>query len=213
MNITATVMAHPKRKAAAKALERQLKKMPFTEVSITWDEKNEEWDTGVRALKRGIERGDWHLVIQDDAILTPDFYENLVGAISVVPERVLISLYTGTARPLKERVQNAVDRAGDCSWLRHYMLMWGVAIVLPSWHIEHLLEFVDTPEWAESQYDNRLGMFYQRNRLCVYYTQPSLVDHDDDIDSLLGHGQSPEPRRAHTLATGRLNWNKRVVDV
>lgn len=208
--ITVTVMAHPSRKEAAQALAKALKGYPFMDVSITWDERNDEWHTGERSLRRGIGRGAWHLVIQDDAILTPDFYANLQGAISTLPLKTLVSLYTGTARPFKDRVQAAVDKAYHATWLRHYMLFWGVGLLIPSDHIEPMLEFISD---RQENYDTRIGIFYQRNRLPVYYTMPCLVDHDDDAGSLLGHGQTPEPRRAHKLAAGPVLWNRHVIDI
>lgn len=206
MIITATVMAHPKRKAAAKALYEQLSKYPFYTTSITWDEKNEEWDTGKRALQTGLAAGggEWHVVIQDDALLTPYFYENIESAIRGLPTKSLFSLYTGTARPLGKRVKAAVDRAKDGEWLRAYQLFWGVGIVIPTDHIEPMLEFVEN---IALQYDNKIGEFYCRNGLPVYYCVPSLVDHDDDMGSLIpGHGVAPEPRVAHRLAMDRIKW-------
>lgn len=212
MNISITVMAHPKRAFAANDLFDDLQKYPFSEISITWDQKNEEWDTGKRSLQAGIGKGDWHIVIQDDALLTPNFYENVVGAINAVPEKVLISLYTGTVKPMPEQIISAVGKAYYATWLKYMMLLWGVGIAIPTDHIEPLLEFVDTPEFENTLYDIKIGMFYQRNRLPVYYTMPSLVDHDDDMGSLLGT-DAKEPRRAHRLATGPVQWNKQSVKI
>lgn len=221
MNITACVMAHPKRRASAEALALQLKKYPFMDVSISFDGTDEfshqsEWDNGKRALLKGINRGDWHIVVQDDAILCPDFYNNLVGAINAVPSKSIISLYTGTARPMAKRVQAAVDKAQYCSWIQFWMLLWGVGIAIPSDHIEPMLEFVEDPVYADAQYDNKIGYFYNRNRLPVWYTMPSLVDHDDDMDTLLGgHGRhlNNEKRVAHKFATGPVSWNSKVIDM
>lgn len=205
-------MAHPKRKAAAELLALQLKKYPFMDVSITWDQKNEEWDTGYRAIQRGAGRGDWHLVLQDDALLTPDFYANVEGAIAAIPERVMFSLYVGKVKPMADEVRAAVDQAYFATWLKHFMLFWGVGVAIPSDHIEPMLDFVSDPQFAETLYDTRIGMFYQRNRLPVFYTMPSLVDHDDDAGSIIGT-DAKEPRKAHRLATGRVEWNKQYIPI
>lgn len=215
MNITVAVMAHPKRREAAEALALQLKQYPFMDVSISYDgvdagSHQEEWDNGKRALLKGVGRGDWHVVIQDDAILSPDLYTNLEGAINSVPTKTLISLYTGKPRPMGKRVEAAVAKAKYVSWLQYWLLLWGVGIALPSSHIEHLIDFVDD---REEPYDTRIGIFYQRNRLPVYYTVPSLVDHNDEVDSLLDHGKAGGARVAHELATGPLNWNSDVIDI
>lgn len=210
MNISITIMAHPSRKVQAEALLDQLQQYAFCDISIIWDELNIEWDTGSRALRYGVGKGEWHVVIQDDAILTPCFYDNIVGAIKHCPTKTLISLYTGTARPFGDRVKDAVGRAYYATWLRYMLLLWGVGLVIPSDHIEPMLEFVAD---RDEQYDMRIGIFYQRNMLPIYYTMPSLVDHDDDIGSLLGHGQAPEPRVAHRLATGLIVWNRDIIDI
>ena len=215
MNITVAVMAHPKRKDHAEALAVQLKQYPFTEVSISYDgvdagSHQEEWDNGKRALMAGVGKGDWHVVVQDDAILSPYFYENIVGAIENVPSKSLISLYTGKPRPLGKRVQLAVDKVNDETWLSYWLLMWGVGILIPSSHIQPMIDFVDD---REEPYDTRIGIFYQRNRLPVYYTMPSLVDHNDDLNSLLEHGQAKGARVAHRLSDGVIRWNKQVINI
>jgi hypothetical protein len=210
MNISVSIMAHPKRKIQAGYLQSILKMYPFVDVTIIWDELNNEWHTGKRALQGGIvNASDWHVVIQDDAILTPYFYENLESAINGLPEQSLLSLYTGTARPLAERVAAAVSKAPDGSYLGFHQLLWGVGITIPTSHIQPMLEFVDD---IKLQYDNRVGEFYGQQGKMVYYTAPSLVDHDDELDTLVpGHGRdiNPEPRKAHRLATGLVAWNKK----
>ena len=207
MKISVSIMAHPRRKLQARALYDQLQQYPFSDVFIIWDELNNEWHTGKRALKGGIVLGsDWHVVIQDDALLTPDFYANIEGAIKALPVKTLFSLYTGTARPLARRVSEAVAKARDGDWLQSHQLYWGVGIVLPSDQIAAMLDFVED---IELQYDNKVGEFYCQNGLPVYYCNPSLVNHDDELGTLLaGHGKdvSPEPRVAHKLATGSIRW-------
>ncbi len=210
MKITVTVMAHPRRKKEAEGLLKQLQQYPFYDAYITWDEQNNEWHTGARALRSGVGKGDWHVVIQDDAILTPEFYTNLEGAIKAAPLKTLISLYTGKARPFPKRIKHAVDKAYHATWLQYWLLLWGVAIALPADHIEPMLEFIAD---REEDYDIRIGIFYQRNRIPIYYTMPSLVDHDDDMGSLLGHGTAPGARVAHRLATGVVTWNDKVIDI
>lgn len=215
MRVSVSIMAHPRRREQAEALYQQLSSMPFQAVGIVYNEKGEdftpherEWDTGQRSLRWGVGKGDWHLVIQDDAILTPCFYENVLGAIEALPQKTLISLYTGQARPWPQRITHAVNKAEDGDWLNFWMLLWGVGIVIPTDHIEPMLEFV---EGRTEPYDTRVGMFYQRNMMSVYYTIPSLVDHDDETGSLLGHGILPGARIAHRPATGKVTWSGRVI--
>lgn len=219
MKISVSIMAHPKRRQEAVILLEKLKKYPFVKSSITWDQKNGEWDTGKRALEVGINAGgDYHVVLQDDAILPPDFYNHLENALKTVPLKSLISLYTGTGRPLGQRVTAAVAKAKNVSWLRSDLLYWGVGIAMPTSHIVEVLDFVaDRTE----VYDFRIGWAYMRNRLPVFYTNPSLVDHDDAMGSLLKQSAlvsradyEKVPRVAHNFIGDRtVNWNNAVLDI
>ena len=214
MKITVSIMAHPKRKHAAEALYKKLIQYPFSGVFIIWDEINNEWHTGRRALHGGeVLDSDWHMVLQDDALLTPDFYDNIVGAIEHLPTKGLFSLYVGRVKPISRRVVEAVEKATHATWLSHYMLLWGVGIVLPSDHVAPMLDFLDDPKYRDTPYDTRVGMFYLANRLPIYYTMPSLVDHDDSIDSLLADHQTLEPRIAHRLANGPVRWNSEIINI
>ncbi len=207
MKISVSIMAHPKRKREAEALYKKLIQYPFSDVYIIWDELNNEWHTGERSLKGGVVLGsDWHLVIQDDAVLTPHIYDNIVGLIAALPVKSVVSLYTGKVRPLPERVAEAVAQAPDGSFITHYMMMWGVAILLPSDQIEAMLEFANDPMFRDDKYDIRVGRFYYGNHLPIYYSMPSLVEHNDSIGSLIGNGYAKAPRVAHRLATGPVGW-------
>lgn len=216
MTISAAIMAVPSRHKQAYELYKQLRKMPFEWVTIVEDEiasgtHESEWQNGKNALLQGVGKADWHLVVQDDAILSPGFYDNLQAAISTVPQKTLISLYTGTSRPLGPRVKRAVDKVKDETWLSYWLLMWGVGILIPSSHIEPMLDFVSD---RSEPYDTRIGIFYQRNRLPVYYTMPSLVNHDDDLGTVIpGHGTEPGARVAHRFATGPVIFNKQVIPI
>jgi hypothetical protein len=216
VTISVAVMAHPKRKDSAEALATELRSYPFVSVNVIYDTADaashqDEWDNGTRSLLDGVGKASWHVVVQDDAILSPGFYDNLQGAIATVPTKSLISLYTGTSRPFGVRVKNAVDKVRHETWLSYWLLMWGVGILIPSDHIEPMIEFVSD---RTEPYDTRIGIFYQRNRLPVYYTMPSLVNHDDALGTLLpGHGTEPGARVAHKFATGPLNWNSKCITI
>jgi hypothetical protein len=56
-------------------------------------------------------------------------------------------------------------------------------------------------------------MFYHRNRLPIYYAIPSLVDHNDDLGSLIGNDYATDRRVAHRLASGVVRWTDTVIDL
>lgn len=219
MKISVSIMAHPSRRRQAEKLLVQLAGAGFIMRFITWDQLNNEWDTGSRALAAGIGSGsDYHVVLQDDAILCPNFYDNVAAALAAVPQKSLVSLYTGTGRPLPDRVSNAVAKSANGSWLRFQTLLWGVGVAVPTAHIADLLEFVAD---RSEVYDTRIGYAYMRQALPVYYTNPSLVDHDDDIGSLLKQSAlvpaadyEAVPRRAHNfIGDKQVNWTGQATEI
>jgi hypothetical protein len=108
-------------------------------------------------------------------------------------------------------VAKAVAKAKNVSWLRSNLLYWGVCIVIPTNHIADMLDFVSD---RKELYDFRIGWAYMRQRLPVFYTNPSLVDHDDDLGSILGHGEAPGRRIAHNfIGDKKPIWNNRVLDI
>lgn len=212
-------MAHPKRRKQAEMLLVQLAGQGFLFCGITWDQKNDEWHTGKRAVLAGLQHNaDYHVILQDDAILPPNFYKHCENALNAVPIRSLVSFYTGTGRPLPDRVTNAVKRAANSSWLVANTLYWGVGIAIPTAHITDMLETIaDRTE----VYDTRIGIAYQCQRLPVYYTNPSLVDHDDEMGSLLKQSKlipleqyEKDARHAHNFIGNRqVSWNTSAIDI
>lgn len=210
MKISIAIMAHPDRTVQAVALYNKIVQFPFVEPHIIWDQQNSEWHTGRRALAYGIGKADVHVVLQDDAIINEYFFTNLEKALKAAPLRTCVSLYTGTVRPFNDRVTKAVEKAKNASWLQGYLLFWGVGIVIPSEHLEPLLEFCDS---ETDPYDTRIGLFYFRNTIPVLYTNPSLVDHDDDIGTLIeGRDDLPQGKRvARNMIDRDIDWNSEIV--
>lgn len=212
MKISIAIMAHPDRTVQAVALYNKVVQYPFVAPHIIWDQQNSEWHTGRRALAYGIGKADVHVVLQDDAIINEHFFTNLEKALKAAPIRTCVSLYTGTVRPFNDRVTRAVATAKDGSWLSGYLLFWGVAIALPTEHIEPLLEFCDTDD---DPYDTRIGKFYFGNMTKVLYTNPSLVDHDDDIGSLIeGRDDLPQGKRvARNMIANDVDWTGTITEI
>lgn len=201
MTTSYAVMAHPKRRDQAEQLAQRAH---IPETAIVWDQQDDEWDTGSRALATAW--GDWHCVLQDDAIAFPDLRTQVEHAIIFAPERTAISLYVGTLRPLAPRVTAAVVQAtqSGAAWLTHHTLLWGVAVLLPTEDIPGILNHSD----PRLPYDRRIGEWYHEQDRPVLYTNPSLVDHSD-IPSLLHDRRGP--RRAHKVGTP--DWNYSAIPI
>lgn len=208
VTLSVAVMAHPRRADQAKALAE------VTAAKLVWDTRNDEWDTGSRALLAHDSAATHHLVLQDDAVPVFDLRAHVTRAIAQHPDRI-ISLYLGTSRPpdIQPRVTAATVAAEERgrSWIQHSALLHGVAVVVPTSVVQDLVG------WCRRfsiPYDERIGL-YSRMILerPVLYTWPSLVDHDDG-PTLVKHtdGQArSEPRVAHHV--GVPSWSSPEVVV
>lgn len=169
-----------------------------------------EWKNHEYAWKCAARSGKSHAVIlQDDAVPIDNFREHVIEACKQRPYSA-ISLYTGTHRPRKEEVINAVQIAENsgASWLTADTLMWGVGVVLPCDRIEFVLE---EAKKSSLPYDQRLGFVFQQFDELVYYTWPSLVDHADQPTVIKGRPDRQGERVAHR--TGIPDWNDKAVQI
>ena len=148
-------------------------------MNVTWDSRNDRWETGRRAMLAYDPDADWHCVIQDDAIPCRDLFVGLEKALDHVPPNSPVCLYTGRVRPIRERVKAAakVCKEASASWLVMKDINWGVGVCVPTRHIEEMVR--ESDKVSVSNYDSRMSGFFAKRGIPVYYTWPSLVDHRD----------------------------------
>jgi len=194
------IAAHPKRaRMALDTAERSDASM------IIWDHSNDEWNTHSRALD--IIDSEHGVILQDDALPVPGFYDAAEQAIEQYPDAI-ISFYVGTGRPMQRSVRKAISQADrqGASWLRHDDLLWGVGIALPSKYIPSILKFD-----YQLPYDQRLGAWARENDVPVMYTWPSLVDHRD-TEGLVKHHSAKVKRVAHRTGVPE-RWDTPVINI
>jgi hypothetical protein len=213
-------MAHPKRKEQFMILYEKLRKMPFTSVhlSVSTEENTNkplinEWKTGKSALLHHDPNADWHVVLQDDAIISDTFYPNLENALS--SRKSLVSLYLGKTRPHQDKILKYVNfcRYRQANWLVANDLFWGVGIAIPQELIGRVIEVAET---VKVNYDHRIGYYFHLHQLPVYYTYPSLVDHADNGSLIPGHDERADgERKAHSFVGDKIISfdNKEVIEI
>lgn len=158
------IMAHPRRKHLVGSLRETL------DAGVTWDERQDRWDTGRRAWEALQDSGEeYGCVIQDDAVLCRGFAGHLERALPHVPERSPVVLYAGTS--LRGQFRNIKG----ASWVVMRGIIWGPGIVMPTALIPDVLAFGD--RYRIANYDLRLSKWFERHGIPVFYTWPSLVDH------------------------------------
>ena len=192
--VSFTIMAHPKRGKWAEELAVQI---PAT---ITWDEKNDRHDTGLRAIKAHGLNVTHHCVVQDDAMIVPNFKEIVEKLIQYPDPESPISLYYGGKGKTSSLHASAHDLAvkHKAPWLVRKGPIWGPAIIYPVATIPNLVKYFRKS--VVENYDRRVMRYYQSIEKDCWYTVPSLVEHRvEDNPSLCGHNQ---PNRQARMFVG-----------
>lgn len=173
MKISFAIMAHPAREPFVEELLGQIPRAP-----VTYDDTGDRWGNGRRALLAHPRNADWHVVIQDDALVCRDFYARMRPYLRKLEDRAM-QLYIGKSRARMFRKHRGKP------FVETGRLWWGVAIVLPTWRIDGMLkdtqshEAEDAIAWGTRRSDSRIARYLRRQGLRVRYPLPSLVGHRD----------------------------------
>lgn len=210
--VSVSIMAHPDRAHHVETLQAAL----GARVPVGWDEEGPPrrdpdriWRTARRAWELRDPAADWHLLLQDDAIVAANLLDELPGALEQVPQRAVVSLYLGDGRPLSATWGQVTAEAQNvgASWIVAPRVMWGVGVLVRTAMIPDMLSWCDRQHGIAD--DMRVGRWGQRSRLETWYTWPCLVDHPDG-GSLIGHGGGRTARSFRRDARGA-DWSGPIV--
>lgn len=207
-------MAHPDRSELVKTLTSSLDR----QVPVYWDPEGKPSGSGDRVWRVAREawmladpNADFHLLLQDDAIVCPDLLAGLEQGLDFVPDDATLSLYLGDGRnvPIRWRAMASAAESAGAAWVRSDRVMWGVGLVLPVRLIPEMITWANRK--AGMPDDMRVGAWTERRRAEVWYTWPSLVDHRQ-VPSLTKHRAAE--RKAHRHHQGSaldITWSGPVV--
>lgn len=167
-------MMHPSRTQYRDYLLDKL--VDFGKVKISMDRGLGILDTSRRAWEMFDKDSDYHLVIQDDAVIGKNFRENVLKQIEKKPTHAF-SFYFGNRKRFYRTARLAAAQGGvEMNWLS-----WGVAICLPTMIIPEMLEFLgEITGKLENHDDTAIAHYLKKIELPVWYPMPSLVDHRDE---------------------------------
>jgi hypothetical protein len=198
------IMAHPDRAGLVGGLMRE---MPSAEV--VWAEDSVEWNTGRRAWLAHDRSVDWHVVVQDDALLCRRFEETVSRALESCPP-CPVTFYTGNVEPTYVTVELAIKRvkAAGKRWFSMNGPLWGVCIAIPTSRINDMVAGADQIDIP--YYDLKLARYFGNLGIDCRHSVPSLVDHR--IGPSLLNGYQVRDRQAHEWIgfndSGlRIDWN------
>jgi hypothetical protein len=168
-------MAHPSRSQYFKYLKDALGDVPF---SI--DTGFGIWENCKRAWLLHNPNSEYHIVLQDDAIISETFSKMIIPVLIEMKRLGQAgSLFFGNRSTMRDIALNGLS-AGFVSLEK---LHWGLAVCLPVELIKPMIEFGD--KMNIKQDDTRISRFLESRKIKVYYPIPSLIDHRVS-DSLVG---------------------------
>lgn len=191
MNISVAIQHHPSRADLAAVLAAEvpgavLVADPDPDCGVP-----SPWRTYRRALEETPAEATHRLVLQDDAIVCPGFLPAAHAAIAARPNRMIAFYVGGNARPVASDVRAAARRRAPWVELRNMTWCPAVALAWPAPLIGECLAFVDAQvSWPLSFTmrgcdDEIIGRFLGHAGVTAIATVPSLVDHPDDVPSLI----------------------------
>lgn len=217
MKLSASIMAHPDRAPMVDQL-RQALGLSHGVTPVAWDDEGPPsgnadriWRTARKGWELADPAADWHLLIQDDALPCADLLAGLEQALDYVPLDAVVSPYLGKGGAAPHRWHRMAAEADhrDASFVRSAKLMWGVAIVLPVALIPEMIERADVMAGVPD--DMRVAGWCDRRRGEVWYTWPSLVDHQP-VPSITKHrAKDRRAERHHVGSALSINWSGPVV--
>ena len=158
----------------------------------------------------------WVCALEDDAVPVPGFTDQLAQVAAATPSPIT-SLYLGRGRPVHwqssiAQVIAPVD--ADPHFLLGSSMLHTVGLLIAVEWLERLIDWMEQsfrhyPGCVEL--DGLWSYFLQEMALTAAYTRPSLVDHDDEIPSVIPvsareDGEERTEKRVAWLADARESW-------
>lgn len=187
MNISVTIQTHPLRLEMAELLAAEI----GADVTVDPDPDHplrSPWRCYRHALETTPADATHRVVIQDDVTACRDFAAVLPAAVAARPYR-LLSFFVGGV-PIEHSRAIMQSCENDDSWAQLDAQRWcpAVALAWPVQLIEPFLQFVDAQPWPETfrSDDEIIGHWLRASNQLALATVPSLIEHPDVVESLLG---------------------------
>lgn len=183
MKMSISVMAHPARAEFFEYLKLKLGDVPFSideGKGLLWNCRN--------AWSMFDPTADYHVVIQDDAIVCDDFYKRALPVLEKANGLAVSFFHVSPLSYKKYREQR--EKTGA---IIQDSLSGGVALCLPTKLIPAMLEHYDLDTVPFD--DSRVERYLKSVPLKLYFPFPSLIDHRTGNNSIMW--KKPSPHRAN----------------
>jgi ubiquinone/menaquinone biosynthesis C-methylase UbiE len=195
--LSVAMMGHPSREKWFPYLREKLG--PNAKFIIDHDSEG-VWPNARKAWAAFDPEADYHLVIQDDAIVCENFYERVQDILK--KGHKAYCLYWGN-------VPKGQRSAAEAGLKRGYVVkktpLWGVAVILSTDIIQGMLDWTGQHNWPSNwgtlADDTRICKYLKRKNCNIYYPLPSLVDHRVEENPTLTDRKKPERHALYFIDT------------
>jgi hypothetical protein len=187
--LSVAVQHHPDRADLAAQLLRDLDGL--AELVVDPDPRHRlgsPWRTYRRCLESTPEAATHRLILQDDALPCRNLVHHAARVAAAWPDR-LVTLYVGGNMRLgAPRIVQAAQAGRSWAELPRYTWIPAVALLWPVPMIARFLHWIDDRNYPDAfrADDERIGRWLRKTGHVPVATVPSLVDHPDDVPSLIG---------------------------
>ena len=126
------------------------------------------------------------LIVQDDATVCPFFSEAVALIVAAKPEAAIALFLPGAARETGHHMLLAMKRRQPWAQWSPREFWPTVASIYPRALAEQAADYGDSRPKAPRNDDSIMGEFLRGRRVPAFVTVPSLVEHLDDVPSLIG---------------------------
>lgn len=176
--VSISIMGHPSRLDWVGILLRELGK----DTPVSMDDGHGLVENCAKAWELHDPTADYHLVLQDDAILCDDFVAEVRRVLGDLHMPSVVSLFHSSQPPYGQNAKAAADKGATFLWGD---VLPGPAICIPTAWIADMLAFYR--RHPHRQDDTRITRWLAEKDRKAYFPLPSLVDHRDGL-SLAGNG-------------------------
>ncbi len=188
IRLSIAIQHHPRRTDIVGPL---LAALPGAELATDPDPtgKPSPWRTYRHALETTPIRATHRLIVQDDVVPCAGFHPAAIAALTAKPHRLVTFFVGGNPYEHARALRDASDRGSQWAELDTQRFCPVVCTAWPVELIHPFLAYVDAQHWPEqfTADDEMVGRFCQHHEHVPLATVPSLVDHPDDVPSLLGN--------------------------
>ncbi len=160
------------------------------DIPIAMDTDRNLWNTCKSAWLKHDRKKKWALTLQDDAIISDDFYKKAEEILKNVPDNLIVSFYAGNK--LAQKIELAKQKGRG--YVIDRKIYNEMALCLRTEWIDEMIKFCDD---RNATTDKKIQLWTIRTQKQVYYSLPSIINHrlDKSVYREIFNKNMPDSKR------------------